>query len=954
MTIHFGDVPANSVLPVYFTSYDANGASVTLTGLAVTDVEIYKGTSITQRASDAGITLIDTDGIDVDAVTGFHGFSIDLSDNTDAGFYAVGSFYTVLVASVTINAQTVNFIAATFRIVAAEAVAGKPKVDVDAWLGTAAATPTVAGVPEVDVTHFNGTAGTFAAGRPEVNTTHIAGAAVNTASAQLGVNVVNAAGTAWNSGAIGAATIAADAIGASELAADAVAEIADAVWDEVASGHVTVGTFGDYANFSEVLVRTTIATLASQTSFTLTAGSADNSAYNGCVIVIQDATTAAQKAVGVISGYVGATKTVTLLNDPAVFTMAATDLVTIVADRALKATVDNRTLDVSATGEAGLDWANIGSPTTAQNLSATNIDVDQVVASVSGAVGSVTGLTAATVHSDLDDIQARLPAALVGGRIDASVGAMAAGVVTAAAVATGAIDADALATDAVTEITDATKTAFGITTGTADSGTTTTMVDAALTQADTDYWKGSIIVFTSGTISGQARLITGFTPASDTVTFAPATTQAVSTETYIIIPAGRVDVNSWLGSTAAATSLPGVPEVDLTHVNGSVISNVPFSGVLNVNVTGIDPNVITAASIAADAITAAKVAADVSAEIADAVWDEDATAHQTLGTFGQAIGDPVLDATTIHGAVANRLPAALVGGRMDSNVAVMQAGIITAATIAPDAIGASELAADAVSEIAGAVWDEAMSGHVTSGTFGQRLYGIRSGTAQAGAATTITLDASASAVDDFYNNCLIVITGGTGAGQSRFITDYVGATKVATVGTWATNPGATSVFVIVPFDAIPGASAPTAAQVADAVWDEATAGHTTAGTFGEQCKTDIDAILADTGTDGVVVASLNAGSITAAAVATGAIDADALAADAANEIADALLDRAAGVETGMTMRQALRVITAALAGKLSGAATTTITIRDVNDTANRIVATVDSDGNRSAITLNLT
>ena len=58
---------------------------------------------------------------------------------------------------------------------------------------------------------------------------------------------------------------------------------------------------------------------------------------------------------------------------------------------ALMPTTADRKLDVSAGGEAGLDWANIGSPTTAQNLSATNIDVDQVVASVSGAVGSVTG-----------------------------------------------------------------------------------------------------------------------------------------------------------------------------------------------------------------------------------------------------------------------------------------------------------------------------------------------------------------------------------------------------------------------------------------------------------------------------------------------------------------------------------------------------------------------------------
>lgn len=62
----------------------------------------------------------------------------------------------------------------------------------------------------------------------------------------------------------------------------------------------------------------------------------------------------------------------------------------IQARSSLRPTTADRTLDVSAGGEAGLDWANIGSPTTANNLSATNIDVDQIVASVSGAVGSVT------------------------------------------------------------------------------------------------------------------------------------------------------------------------------------------------------------------------------------------------------------------------------------------------------------------------------------------------------------------------------------------------------------------------------------------------------------------------------------------------------------------------------------------------------------------------------------
>src|SRR5512139_3036924 len=110
-------VPAGDVLPVMFTSYaGSTGASVTLTGLAVTDIEIYKDGSVTQRASDAGYTLLDTDGIDFDSITGIHGFSIDTSDNTDAGFYAAGHEYMVVVSSITCDSQTVNFVAATFSI----------------------------------------------------------------------------------------------------------------------------------------------------------------------------------------------------------------------------------------------------------------------------------------------------------------------------------------------------------------------------------------------------------------------------------------------------------------------------------------------------------------------------------------------------------------------------------------------------------------------------------------------------------------------------------------------------------------------------------------------------------------------------------------------------------------------------------------------------------------------
>lgn len=197
--IDLGVVFPGETIYVPFDSYDgATGASEAITGLAVTDIEIYKNGSTTQRASDAGYTLLDTDGIDFDSVVGLNGFSINLADNTDAGFYTAGARYWVVVSSVTADGQTVNFTAATFKI-----------------------------------------------------------------------------------------------------------------------GHPSA------------IVNTTIATLASQTSFTLTAGSADDNAYIGCTAYIHDIASAVQCCMGTVSAYTGATRTVTLAADPAIFTVAAGDNIMI-------------------------------------------------------------------------------------------------------------------------------------------------------------------------------------------------------------------------------------------------------------------------------------------------------------------------------------------------------------------------------------------------------------------------------------------------------------------------------------------------------------------------------------------------------------------------------------------------------------------------------------------------
>lgn len=91
--------------------------------------------------------------------------------------------------------------------------------------------------------------------------------------------------------------------------------------------------------------------------------------------------------------------------------------------------------------------------------------------------------------------------------------------------------------------------------------------------------------------------------------------------------------------------------------------------------------------------------------------------------------------------------------------------------------------------------------------------------------------------------------------------------------------------------------------------------------------TDVDAILADTGTDGVV------------------LKAAGLDADAVDEILDEV------IEGTITLRQALRIFLATLAGKSTGGGTATLTFKDNADTKARVTATVDANGNRTAITL---
>ena len=520
--LDLGTVRPGSTIRIPFSTFDKDdGSSITMTNYAAADILIYKDGGTTERASTAGFTAT----TDFDGKTGKHLAVIDLADNTTADFYASGSEYLVAIDAVTVDAVTTGGWIARFRI-----------------------------------------------------------------------------------------------------------------------------------GYPSALLDTTIATLASQTSFTLTTGPAEDDTLNGMWAVIHDAASAVQLSWVLIADYTGSTKTVTLAAG-ATFTVAAKDNFHVILPAPLQATVLGRALDVSTGGEAGVDWANVGSPTTTVGLSGTTVktatDVETDTADIQtrlpaalGANGNIkadlrdmggvaqsatdlkdfaddgydpatnkvqgvvladtvttyTGNTpqtgdafarlgapagasvsadVAAVQSDTNDIQTRLPAALVSGRIDASVGAMAANVMTAAAAAA----------DLTTELQAGLATAAALTTAQTDIDDIQARLPAALT-ADGNMKSDALRVSGSDTAANnleegakvmmRGTVTTGATTTSiPTSAMTPATSVADQLKDRTVIfdaattTAGLRGAQATISaSTASATPTLTVSTLPATPVSGDLFTVV--------------------------------------------------------------------------------------------------------------------------------------------------------------------------------------------------------------------------------------------------------------------------------------------------------------------------------------------------------------------------------------------
>lgn len=146
------------------------------------------------------------------------------------------------------------------------------------------------------------------------------------------------------------------------------------------------------------------------------------------------------------------------------------------------------------------------------------------------------------IQGDTNDIQTRLPAALVGGRIDASVGAMAANTVTASAVAA----------DAVTEIQSGLATAAALTT--VDNEIATLQATADRIEADTQDLQARV---PAALVGGRMDASVG-AMAANTLTASALAADAVT------------EIQSGLATAAQLSTVAGYLDTEIAQIIATV------------------------------------------------------------------------------------------------------------------------------------------------------------------------------------------------------------------------------------------------------------------------------------------------------------------------------------------------------------------------------------------------
>lgn len=354
-----------------------------------------------------------------------------------------------------------------------------------------------------------------------------------------------------------------------------------------------------------------------------------------------------------------------------------------------------------------------------------------------------------------------------------------------------------------------------------------------------------------------------------------------------------------------------------TNITGDITGTLATVTTLT-NLPAITANWLTATGIAADAITAAKLASDVGAEIADAVWDELASEHQIVDSFGEAYSAGVIDAGTAQAGGASSIT--LQAGAPSTNLAGAIVRLNSGPGKGESAIISAYDTSTKVATILG-TW-------LTQPTTSTKYIVERATTTPLVTVTTAGIT-TASFATGAIDAAALAADAGTEIGAAV----WASGTRVLTAGT---N------IVLAKGTGITGFNDLDTAGVATAVWNAATGSYGTTNSYGALIETNLDAMVSTRSTfAGGAVASVTA------PVTVGTIT-DKTGYKLASDGVDAVV-----IEAGANLRQAMSGIFAAECGRLSGAATNTVVILGAGTAITRIQATVDPDGNRTAVILSL-
>ena len=444
---------------------------------------------------------------------------------------------------------------------------------------------------------------------------------------------------------------------------------------------------------------------------------------------------------------------------------------------------------------------------------------------------------------------------------------------------TGAFTADAFAADALVAATFATDaiTTDALADGTitaaklgADAITSAKIADDAISAEHLNTGALTADAFAADALVAATFATGAFTAdafAADALVAATFATGAFTADAFA--------ANAIVAATLAADCITEAKIADnaiaAEHIAAAAIDNATFAA--DVGSTAYATNII--------AIAVRKALDEIKLDHLVAVADaDDVVDDSVLAKMAATAGDwsTFVDTTDSLQSIRDAIGAS-------SDSMLLQSGTITVTDQTHFTLSAGSADDDAYLNMI-CVFTDAVTGEQKS---------VRTVTAYTGATTTVTIDSAPDfviATGDGFKMVTVApgSTPPTAAAIADAVWDEAGADHVA-----ADTMGAQ---VETKIDAIPttamrgtdGANTttpPTAAAVADAVWDEPGADHVAEDSMGAQVETKVDAILADTGTDGVKVGAdaIGAAQIADNAIAaehlnTGALTADAFAADA--------------------------------------------------------------------------